>query len=81
VAAFVAIGTIVLVLIILGVVFLAGGSANDKRAEAIMSAGPLFDGTSISLEDVVEGRFSPKGFSGTWISGETRNVVNRTLCQ
>jgi hypothetical protein len=71
VAAFVAVGTVVLVLIIVGIVFLAGGSANDERAEAIKSGEPLFGGSSISLEDVVEGKFSPKGFNGTWISGET----------
>jgi uncharacterized membrane protein len=71
VAAFVSVGTVVLVLVIVGIVFLAGGSANDNRAEAITSGGPLFGGSSISLEDVVEGKFSPKGFNGTWISGET----------
>jgi hypothetical protein len=81
VAAFVAIGTIVLVLIIVGIVFLAGGSANDKRAEAIISGGPLYNGSSISLEDVVEGKFSSKGFNGTWISGETINIVNGALWQ
>jgi hypothetical protein len=69
-AAFVAIGTVVPVLIIVGIVFLAGGSANDKRAVAIISGGPLYNGSSISLEDIMEGKSSPKGFNGTWISGE-----------
>lgn len=68
VAAFVAIGIIVLVLIIVGIVFLAGGSANDKQAEAITSARTLHIRSSITLDDVVEGKFSPKGFNGTWIS-------------
>jgi hypothetical protein len=76
VAAFVAVGIVLLALIIVAIVFLAGGSANDKRAEAITSEGYLYGGSSISLEDVIEGKFSPKGFNGTWISGEARN---RTL--
>ncbi|XP_069698426.1 venom dipeptidyl peptidase 4 isoform X2 [Periplaneta americana] len=67
VAALVAVGIIVMVLIIIAVVLLAGGSSNDKRAEAITSAGPLY-GSSIALDDVIEGKFSAKGFNGTWIS-------------
>jgi hypothetical protein len=80
VAAFVAIGIVVLVLIIVGIVFLAGGSANDKRAEAITSGRTLHVRSSIALEDVVEGKFSPKGFNGTWISGESEGIKNGTFC-
>ena len=80
VAAFVAIGIIVLVLIIVGIVFLAGGSANDKQAEAITSARTLHIRSSITLDDVVEGKFSPKGFNGTWISGESEDIKNELFC-
>jgi glucose uptake protein GlcU len=70
VAVFVAIGAIVLVLIIVGIVFLAGGSANDKRGEAIINGRPLYKRSSIFLENVVRRKFSPKRLNGTWISGE-----------
>lgn len=81
VAAFVAVGIVALVLIIVAIVFLAGGSTNDKRAEAITSAGPLYGGVSISLDDVVEGKFSPKGFNGSWISGESKDIQNENILQ
>lgn len=68
VAAFVVVGTIVLILIIVGIVFLAKGSANDKQADAVTSARTQHLRSSITLDDVVEGRFSPRGFNGTWIS-------------
>ena len=76
VAAFVAIGTVVLVLVIVGIVFLARGSANDKQADAVTSARTQHIRSSISLDDVVEGRFSPRGFNGTWISGESEDITN-----
>ncbi|XP_021935063.1 venom dipeptidyl peptidase 4-like [Zootermopsis nevadensis] len=69
VAAFIAVGIIVLVLIIIGVVLLVGGSAKEKQAEAIMSAGSLYGEPSLSLDDIIKGRFAPNGFNGTWISG------------
>jgi hypothetical protein len=78
VAAFITIGIIVLVLIIVGVMLLVGESANEKQAEAIMSMGPLYGEPSISLDDVIKGKFSPKGFNGTWISGETKDTQNGT---
>lgn len=76
VAAFVAIGIVVLVLVIVGIVYLAGGSANDKQADAVTSARTLHIRSSISLRDVVDGKFSPKGFNGTWISGESEDMTN-----
>jgi len=78
VAAFVAIGTVVLVLVIVGIVFLARGSANDKQADAVISARTQHIRSSITLDDVVEGRFSPRGFNGTWISGESEDITNGT---
>jgi len=78
VAAFVAVGTIVLILIIVGIVFLARGSANDKQADAVTSARTQHLRSSITLDDVVEGRFSPRGFNGTWISGESEDIKNGT---
>lgn len=79
VAAFIAVGIIVLVLIIIGVVLLVGGSANEKQAEAIMSAGSLYGEPSLSLDDIIKGRFAPNGFNGTWISGETKDAQTGTL--
>ncbi|PSN53226.1 hypothetical protein C0J52_07992, partial [Blattella germanica] len=67
VAAFVAVGIVVLILVVIGIIFLTGGSENDKHAEAIKSPVPIY-GSSISLQDVVEGKFSTKMFNGTWIS-------------
>jgi L-asparagine transporter-like permease len=74
VAAFVAVGIVVLVLVIVGIVFLARGSANDKQADAVTSARTQRTRSSITLEDVVEGKFSPRGFNGTWISGESEDI-------
>ena len=69
VAAFVAIGIIVLILVIVGIVLLTGDSANEKHAEAIKSSDTKF-GNSIPLEDVVDGKFSVSSFNGTWITGK-----------
>jgi hypothetical protein len=77
VAAFVAVGTVVLVLVIVGIVFLARGSAIDKEA-AVTSARTQRIRSSITLNDVVEGRFTPRGFNGTWISGESEDITNET---
>jgi hypothetical protein len=79
VAVFIAIGIIVLVLIIIGVVLLVGGAADEKQAEAITSLGPLSGGPSISLDDIINGKFSAKGFNGSWISGQTKDIQNGTL--
>jgi hypothetical protein len=78
VAAFVVVGTIVLILIIVGIVFLARGSANDKQGDAVTSPRTQHLRSSITLDDVVEGRFSPRGFNGTWISGESQDIKNGT---
>ena len=78
VAAFVAIGTVVLVLVIVGIVFLARGSASNNQADAVTSARTQHIRSSITLDDVVEGRFSPRGFNGTWISGESEDIKNGT---
>ena len=78
VGAFVVVGTIVLVLLIVGIVFLAKGSANDKQADAVTSARTQHHRSSITLDDVVEGEFSPRGFNGTWISGESEDMKNGT---
>jgi len=78
-AAFITIGIIVIVLVIIGILLLVGGSANDKKAGPVMSMGPLYGEPSISLDDVIKGKFSSKGFNGTWISGGTKYVQNATI--
>lgn len=78
VAAFVAVGIVVLVLVIVGIVLLARGSANDGQSDAVTSARTQKIRSSITLDDVVEGRFSPRGFNGTWISGESEDITNGT---
>ena len=78
VAAFVAIGIVVLALVVVGIVFLARGSGNDNEADAFSSARIQHIKSSIKLDDVVEGKFSPKGFNGTWISGESEDTKSGT---
>jgi NADH:ubiquinone oxidoreductase subunit 6 (subunit J) len=80
VAAFVAVGIVVLVLVVVGIVFLSGGPANDQQADAVTSARTQHIGSSITLDDVVEGKFSPRGFNGTWISGESEDIKIGTFC-
>jgi hypothetical protein len=60
-----------------GIVFLSGGSSNDKIAGAIIIGRSLYYCSSIVVEDVLERKVSPKEFNGTWILGETRNIVNK----
>ncbi|KAJ9586413.1 hypothetical protein L9F63_019942, partial [Diploptera punctata] len=68
VAAFVAVGIIVLILIILGIVLLTGDSDYEKHAEAMKSSDSSSYAKSISLQDVVEGKYSARTFNGTWVS-------------
>jgi NADH:ubiquinone oxidoreductase subunit 6 (subunit J) len=77
VAAFVVVGIVVLALVVVGIVFLARGSADEKQADAVTSARTQHIGSSITLDDVVEGKFSPRGFNGTWISGESEDIEIR----
>lgn len=61
-----ALSVIVIALIVTAIILLSDSS----------NAAPVDDhGRTISLEDILEGRFNPKSFNGTWVSGnDLKNI-------
>lgn len=54
-------------------VTLTRGNGDDEGAKQPPPSGPLLP---IDLEDIINGRFSPASFTGTWVSGDSIMVRN-----